>query len=116
MLANLLITGVSNLRVRVKAIEKTLICLIFCLTVILLVLTLASHSQYAVSNVGAIVAIGLEVYEDVDCTQPLSQIEWGLLEPNETASHTCYVKSVSNVNSTLTLTTGNWNHQTVQII
>lgn len=39
----------------------------------------------------------------------MSQIEWGFLEPNETASHVCYVKSVSNINSTLMLTLGNWN-------
>lgn len=95
--------------VRVKVMKKTPISLIFCLTVILVALTLASHSQCAISNVGTIVAIGLEAHEDVNCTQPLSQNEWGFLEPNETASHVCYVKSVSNINSTLMLTPGNWN-------
>lgn len=89
--------------------KKTLISLIFCLTVILVALTLALHSQYAISNVGTIVATGVEAHEDVNCTQPLSQIEWGFLKPNETAFHVCYVKSVSNINSTLMLTTGNWN-------
>jgi hypothetical protein len=109
VLVGLLIAGVSALPARVKMMKKTLTSLFLCLAVLLVTLTLALHSQYAISNAVTITSIGLEVYEDVNCTQPLSQIEWGFLEPNETAFHVCYVKSVSNINSTLNLTTENWN-------
>jgi hypothetical protein len=109
VLVGLLIRGVSALPARVKMVKKSLISLFLGLTVLLVTLTLALHSQYAISNAVIITGTGLEVYEDVNCTHRLTQIKWGLLEPNETAFHVCYVKSVSNVNSTLTLTTENWN-------
>jgi hypothetical protein len=109
VLVGLLIGGVSVSPARMKMMKKSLIFLFLGLAVLLVTLTLALHSQYAISNAVTITSIGLEVYKDVNCTQPLSRIEWGSLEPNETASYVCYVKSVSNVNLTLTLTTENWN-------
>ena len=53
-------------------------------------------------------AIGLGVYSDQACTTTLSSIDWGLLEPGGTNTATCYLKSTSNVNASLTLSEGNW--------
>ena len=107
-LAGLRIVGVSTSSARVKTMKKA-VFFSSCLTVLLLTVAMALPSQYAIPNVETVIATGLEVYEDINCTQPMSQIEWGLLEPNETAFHVCHVKSVSNVNSTLKLATQNWN-------
>jgi hypothetical protein len=39
----------------------------------------------------------------------LSTIDWGSLTPGQTKTVTCYLKSTSTVNSTLSMSTGSWN-------
>lgn len=110
MLAGLKTVGVSQtLSARVKTMIKRLTLLFLGLTFLFVALTIALQSQHPFPHTGTIVAIGAEVYKDVNCTQPLSQFEWGFVEPNETAYQVCYIKSTSNVNSTLTFTIENWN-------
>jgi len=52
--------------------------------------------------------VGVEVYWDSDLTQPVAEIQWGKLEPNENKTVRIYVKSIANVPSTLNMTTENW--------
>jgi hypothetical protein len=57
---------------------------------------------------GVMKAVGLEVYEDSACTAKLEHVDWGLLAPGESKSAICYVKSGSNVDAELFLTSESW--------
>jgi hypothetical protein len=57
---------------------------------------------------GTVKAVGLEVCEDSACTLQLEHVDWGLLASGESESVTCYVKSDSNVDAELFLTSESW--------
>jgi len=61
-----------------------------------------------ISNQAAIKAVGVGVYQDPALTVPLTEINWGVLEPGEEMNHTAYIENESNVPITLVLTTDNW--------
>ena len=65
------------------------------------------HSR-RINNKAAIKAVGVGVYQDPALTVPLTEIDWGILEPGEQKNHTAYIKNESNVLVTLVLTTENW--------
>lgn len=61
-----------------------------------------------ITNTGNITAIGVGVYSDSACTNVLSSIGWGTLNPGTATNYTLYVKNNGNIPVTLTMTTGNW--------
>jgi len=69
------------------------------------------ESSRHISNKAAIKAVGVGVYQDPELTLPLTEINWGLLEPGEKKNHTAYIKNESNVLITLLLTAENWSPQ-----
>lgn len=85
--------------------------LLFLLIASLLIITVGVATilkSYSVGAVGRVVGVRVEIYQDVNATTPLTEIDWQFIEPNETKSYTCYAKSLSNVPSILTLTTSAW--------
>jgi len=66
-------------------------------------------TNQSVNNTGNVKAVGVNVYSDSGCTQQLSLIPWGTLEPGARRNYTIYIKNTGNVGVTLNLTTGNWN-------
>jgi uncharacterized membrane protein len=56
---------------------------------------------------------GIGVYQDQTGT-PLTQLNWGTLQPGENPTITTYIKNEGNVPITLSLQTDNWNPQTAQ--
>ncbi len=58
---------------------------------------------------GSITAVNLAVYSDSACTQTVTSLNVGTLNPGATATQTVYVKNTGNVPETLTMTTANWN-------
>jgi hypothetical protein len=58
---------------------------------------------------GTINAVNLGVYSDVGCTQTVSTLNFGTLNPGGTATQTIYVKNTGNIAETLTMSTANWN-------
>jgi len=65
-------------------------------------------SQARIHSIGTLKAVGVEVYWDSDLTQPVTEIQWGLLEPGQNKTIGLFLKSTANVPSTITLSTGNW--------
>lgn len=57
---------------------------------------------------GVIKTIGLEAYADEDCTQIVSEVDWGLIGPQEVKKITLYLKNTGNIPVNMTLTTENW--------
>ena len=58
---------------------------------------------------GSIKAIGVSVYWDSSCTNEVSSVDWGMVEPGSSTSVTVYIKNTGNSPVTLTLDTENWN-------
>lgn len=62
-----------------------------------------------ISNVGSLKAIGVGVYWDSSCSNAVSSINWGALEPGTTKTFTIYIRNEGNVPVKLSMTTNNWN-------
>jgi hypothetical protein len=61
---------------------------------------------------GSITAVNLGVYSDSGCTQTVTALTVGPLNPGGTVTQTVYIKNTGNVPETLTMTVNNWNPTT----
>ena len=52
--------------------------------------------------------VTIEIFHDSGCTNPVSSIDWGTLEPGDTSKTTIYVKNLGDTGVTLYLNTQNW--------
>jgi len=62
----------------------------------------------SLSNLGTVKAIGVRVYWDSSCGDPVGSIDWGLVEPGTTKNVTIYIRNAGSVPVTLSLTIDNW--------
>lgn len=67
-----------------------------------------SQANRTVSNAGSIKGIGVGIYQDQNCTTPVSSIDWGILDPGANATKTVYIRNEGNSAATLSKTTSNW--------
>jgi hypothetical protein len=67
------------------------------------------QTSRTLSNVGEIRTIGVGIYSDSSCSNILSSINWGTLEPGSDKTFTYYILNCGNSPSILTLQTSNWN-------
>ena len=85
---------------------------IIALTITALALTLTTAAVLSTSqNVsfgGTINAVNLGVYSDSACTQTVTSLNVGTLNPGGTGTQTIYIKNTGNIPETLTMTTNNW--------
>jgi hypothetical protein len=61
-----------------------------------------------IRNIGAVRAIGVEVYTDEALTEVLAEIVWGTLDPGEIRSVDAWVKNIGNDAQKLVMWTENW--------
>jgi hypothetical protein len=61
-----------------------------------------------IRNIGAVRAIGVEVYTDEALTEVLAEIVWGTLDPGEVRSVDAWVKNTGNDAQKLVMWTENW--------
>ena len=61
-----------------------------------------------IDSSGTIMAINIEVYSDLACTQPLSSLDWGIPEPGETVNRVVYLKNTGNADMSLNMYVSNW--------
>lgn len=64
--------------------------------------------SYPISSMATIKTLGVTVWQDVNLTIPLTLVDWGLIEPNQTKTLTCWVRNEGNSPLTLSLWTENW--------
>ena len=85
---------------------------IIALTITALALTLTTAAVLSTNQTvplnGTINAVNLGVYSDSACTQTVTALNVGTLNPGGTATQTVYVKNTGNIPETLTMTTNNW--------
>jgi hypothetical protein len=78
----------------------------------LLVGCLATYGvlQYSmkISNTATLKLVGIGVFSNVNCTVPVSSINWGMLQPGQVENYSVYVQSESNVPITLSMYTASW--------
>ena len=61
------------------------------------------------SSSGTIKTINVEVFWDAGCTQIITDIDWGVLEPGESTSQTIYVKNTGSTAMMLSMAYSGWN-------
>jgi hypothetical protein len=85
----------------------TLVTYVLALSLVGQVLS-ALQTSRTVSNAGTVKAIGVGVFWNNECTDPLSSIDWGILEPGSSKNVTCYIRNEGNSVSTLSMYASNW--------
>ena len=67
-----------------------------------------------ISSQGRVKAINVEVFSDPECTQVLTEIYWGMIEPSETVSTEIYLKNTGNSPLTVSMSTSTWSPLTAE--
>lgn len=62
-----------------------------------------------IPNSGNVKTVGVGVYWDSACTDNVTSIDWGFLEPGATVNRTVYIRNEGNTPLVLNMTTDNWN-------
>jgi len=65
-------------------------------------------SWISISNTGSVKTIGVGVYWDAVCTNKVSSISWGAIEPGSTKNFTVYIRNEGTSSVTLSMSTSNW--------
>ena len=101
----------SRLRRRIReTLKQTSIIapLIACCIISLVVYGLNSTSV-TIHNSATVYAVGVGVYSDAACTQALTSINWGTLQPSQVTSSVIYMKNTGNANVVLSMISDSWN-------
>jgi hypothetical protein len=61
------------------------------------------------ANQGSVTAIGVGVYWNSNGTNPVTSFNWGIIDPGNNKSISCYIKNEGNSVVTLSMSTSNWN-------
>jgi len=92
-------------------LQKTKIVLAF----IVLILTCTAlvyallRTVTSIPSVGIVKTVGVEAYWDVACTNRVTEINWGIVEPSSMTNATIFLRNPGNAPITLGLSTENWN-------
>jgi hypothetical protein len=88
------------------------LCFAFVTVALVAVIGFALATQYfqvKIPTIGNIVTVNVAVFSDPTCTTQIMMIDWGTLAPGESKTITCYIKSLSNVDSSFSMSAANWN-------
>ena len=55
------------------------------------------------------------VYQEKECLTETASVEWGLLEPGDQVSRTCYINNTGNIPLSLHITTEEWNPENANV-
>jgi hypothetical protein len=95
-------------KLELQKIHVSIILAIAALAIIgTLVFAILPASQ-KIPNTGKVKAIGVGVYWDSSCSQKVSLIEWGSLEPGGKKDKNVYIRNEGNVPVVLSMTTDSW--------
>ena len=81
------------------------------LSIVALIVLASGFTQSSVRIVGrgTVKAVGVGVFWDSNCTNTVSFIDWGMVEPGSKNNVTIYVRNEGNVAASISLATENWN-------
>jgi len=89
--------------------SKKLFITILALIILSVGLVYGMVSSRIIGSIGKVKTVGVGVYEEIDCTTPVTSINWGTVEPGESMNYSIFIRNEANVPTTLTLNTENWN-------
>jgi len=98
-----------SFRQRIALKPLAVLLSIVALTVLVSGLT---ESSVRIVGRGTVKAVGVGVFWDSNCTNPVSYIDWGMVEPGSLNNVTVYVRNQGNVVASISLATENWNPST----
>jgi len=88
-----------------------LVALAVSLTAVML--TMAAFAALSASRdvtlSGTLTAVNVEIYHDLECTQPCTTVDVGAVNPGSSAPQDIYIKNTGTVPVTLSMATSNWN-------
>jgi len=64
---------------------------------------------FPISTTGVLASANIQAYWESQCTNNVSSISWGTIDPGRSKHVTVYVKNTGSVPLTLSLNTTNWN-------
>jgi len=70
---------------------------------------LSKVSDLSIPSLGTIKTLGLEAYWDRNLEDKAETFDWGVIRPRTLKNVTLYLRSISNIETTLNLTATNWN-------
>ncbi len=81
------------------------------LSIVALTMPASESIQASVRIVGrgTVKAVGVGVFLDSNCTNPVSFIDFGMVEPGSMNNMTVYVRNEGNVAASISMATENWN-------
>ena len=82
--------------------------ILIAVVAIALILVVIALNSVVLHNVGNVKAIDVEVYWDKGCTNEVSLIDWGIIEPGTTENVTVYILNTGNSDVMLSMNTTNW--------
>jgi len=97
-------------RNEVIVISAALTLAVYTLILSMLVMQALSSTQSSrrFPNTGTIRTIGVGVYWDNECTDPVSFIDWDTLEPGSSKDVTFYIRNEGPSAATISMNTSNW--------
>jgi len=106
--------GIPNSLIKFLRSSKRAILLVTITVVITLIISsvisawLSKVTNLSVPSLGTIKTLGVEAYWDRKLENETKTIDWGTIWLGTTKNVTLYIKSVSNIPTTLQLETANW--------
>lgn len=65
-------------------------------------------STQSINSGGTITSLNVEIFNNIQCTEVCTNINWGALTPGESTNQTIYIRNSGNRQLTLFLTVENW--------
>ena len=69
---------------------------------------MAQSMNVSISTRGSILTVGVGVFWDQDCNNPVSSLSWGVVKPGTTKNITVYIGNEGNSRITIILNTTDW--------
>jgi hypothetical protein len=73
-----------------------------------------TYSEKRITAQGTIKTVGVEAYWDAGCTEEITEIDWGTLEPGSQTDTTFYINNQGNTPVTLSLGVEAWSPSEAQ--
>jgi hypothetical protein len=108
-------TPLSSVVASLRHLKKTILLIIVVAAVTLVLsgiisIILDTTSIISLPSIASIHTVGVKAFWDPNLQNQTTQIQWGTVYPGQSYNVTLYIQSISNVPTTLQLTTTNWTY------
>lgn len=106
--------ALNSLMESLRSSKRTILLIAIAVVITLIVssaisIWLSRFSNLVIPSVGRITALGVEAYWDRNLENKTETFDWGTVYPGVSNNVTLYLRSISNIETTLYLNTTEWN-------